>query len=112
MSIEERLDLEREDRRHEGTLAQLGDRRKFTGCHQCGSIDGMQAVHRETLAELSAAVIALAAPWYRVAGNSEYLFYVCPECNRDKIVPGGFEPLALVYVLRWISPNATGDKRQ
>ena len=58
-------------------------RGKFTGCRQCGSVDGMQAVHRERLAEMTDAEIDALAPWYQYCESltDDYLYYPCPMCN-------------------------------
>lgn len=82
MERQEYMDTKPQDR-YSGRL-------KSACCRRCGSADGMQSVHRKTLAELSADVIALTAPWYSETGNNEYLFHVCPECNRNGIIPDGF----------------------
>ena len=108
MTIEQRLSLEQEDRRHEGTLAQLGDRHKFTGCRQCGSKDGMQAVYWKTLGKMSKASSKL-FDWHELPGRDEYLFYPCYFCNPDRNIPDGFVPLAVDEVLAWfddpLAPN-------
>jgi len=100
MSIDERLDLERDDRRHESTQARLGGRLKFEFCHWCGRPDGMKSVHRETLEVMEVAAIAPLA-WYRERGNAEYLFYPCSECNRYWTIPDGFMLMLLGDVLEW-----------
>ena len=97
--------LERDAHRHEGTLARLGGRLKFTGCPECGSQDGMQAVHRETLAEMPPPTLAWikhqCLAWYREPGNAENLFYPCPECNHLRTIPDGF--VVIYDILVWLS---------
>lgn len=72
-------------------------RLKFTCCHRCGSEDGMQAVHRDTLAE---AIPALS--WYKEPGNAEYLFYPCPRCNHWRIIPDGYAHVSLDDIQAWL----------
>ncbi len=98
MTIDQRLDLERDDRDHESPQARLAGRGKYNFCHWCGRPDGMKSVHRETLAELSAVTIALMAPQYSEPGNDEYLFHTCPECNRGEIVPEGYRCVPLAEI--------------
>lgn len=103
MTIEQCLDLEREDRRHESIQAQLSGRRKFTCCHQCGGVDGMQAVHRETLIQLKVVtVVSKLAPWYSEPGNVEYLFCSCPHCNPVGRIPDGYEQILFIDILDWL----------
>ena len=107
MSTEQQLDLEREDRHHESTQARLSDRLKFACCRRCGSADGMQSVHRDTLASMPIKRIGLLADIYAIygePGNDEYLFYPCPHCNRDRVIFDGYESLSLRDVLYWITP--------
>jgi len=100
MSVEQRLELERQDRDYESLVARLHGRRKFTGCHECGSPDGMQKVHRDTLMGMKSGQVAGLA-WYAELGNDrEYLFYPCLICN--PIVPDIFEALSLADVLDWL----------
>lgn len=86
-------------------------RRKFTGCRRCGSRDGMQNVHRDELRRfatpLSAAVSEILMSLYSEPGNSEYLFYACYCCNRDRVIPNGLETMSLPDVLHWIGPNTS-----
>lgn len=107
MSTEQRLDLEREDRRHESTQSRYAGRLKFTGCHECGGVDGMRSVHHDELQRfatpLSAAVTQLLMTLYSEPGNSEYLFYSCRYCNGDGIIPDSYEPMSLADVLYWIN---------
>lgn len=90
MSVEERFDMERQYHDQESTPARYAGRRKFTGCSQCGSVDGMNSVHRETLAQLDAEVITLLSPWYSAPEDGEYLFHACRRCNRQDIIPAGY----------------------
>lgn len=104
MSTEQRLDLEREDRRHESTQARLGGRRKFTGCRRCGTDHGMQAVHRETLTEMTDCEIEALAPWYRYHESltDEYLYYPCPRCNWPIVIPDDYTPVPTNDILtKW-----------
>ena len=75
-------------------------RRKFQFCPECGSKNGMQAVHRETLAEAMPAVL-----WYKEPGNAEYLFYSCPYCNHWRIVPDGYAHASLDDISAWLCAN-------
>ena len=82
-------------------------RLKFTGCRRCGGFDGMQAVHRETLAEMTDREIeALASRygWYRlsVSHMAEYFYYPCPRCNRSIIISRDFCIVPTSEVLEWI----------
>ena len=88
---------------HEDTLARLGGRRKFAGCRECGSMDGMQAVHHETLNSMPAEAFRLLDTLYYRAGNSTYLFYACHHCNRDKVIPDDLSALGLDDILCWIN---------
>ena len=106
MTIEQRLDLEREDRRHEGTLARLAGRRKFTCCPICGSADGMDSVHRDTMMLLNAEHIKLLAPWYLGYSDSEHLFHACDRCNRRGAIPTGFVRIRVADIPAWISDDA------
>lgn len=101
MSVRERLDLEREDRRHEGTLARLGGRFKFTCCRRCGRVDGMQPVHRNTLTEMTNREIEMLASWYRYDQSltDDYLYYPCPRCNIPIVIPDDFIPVLTEEVL-------------
>jgi len=101
MSIDECLDLEREDRDHESTQARYARRLKFACCPECGGNFGMRGVARDELAAMSILTIRLLAPLYREPGNSEYLFFTCRDCNKDKIIPDGFELIAGQSVLAW-----------
>ena len=105
MSIEERLDLERQYHDHEGVLAHFGGRHKFTGCRQCMSQDGMRGVCRKTLAELSKTGIKLLGPWHLELGNNEELFRPCHSCNPDRNVPDSYEPLRVDDVLTWLNDD-------
>lgn len=103
MTIEQQLDLERDDRRHESPVARLAGRLKSACCRQCGSADGMRAVHRDTMDSMPAEALRLLDTLYYASGNSAYLFYACHCCNRDKIIPGGFSALGLDDMLCWIN---------
>ena len=104
MTIEQRLDLEREDRRRESTQARLGGRRKFAMCRRCGSNYGMQNVHRDTLAEMPLPTLnwikSRKFGWYRELDNDEYLFYPCSTCNPGRVVPDGF--MAMHDIQAWL----------
>jgi len=79
-------------------------RRKFTGCHRCGSIDGMQIVHRETLENMSIFVIGLVRDWHRLPDSDDNeLFCPCRFCNRDRVIPSGYEPVNLLTVQDWLN---------
>jgi len=99
MSVEERFELEREDYRHESPQARLAGRLKLEFCHWCGRPDGMKSVHRETLEEISSEAL-LPPILYREPGNSEYLFYPCPDCNRQRIIPADF--ISVTDVQAWL----------
>jgi hypothetical protein len=87
---------------YEGTQAQLAGRLKSACCRQCGGVDGMDSVHRETLVQLTAHHIALLAPWYRQPGNSEYLFRACDRCNRRGVMPIGYERVRIIDIPGWL----------
>ena len=102
---EETAELAYDARDYESHLARLGGRLKFTGCRQCGSEDGMQAVYRETLVEMwTPSALAWIKHqklwWYREPGNDEYLFYPCSECNRDRIISDEF--VSICDILAWL----------
>lgn len=103
MTIEQRLDMERQYRDYEGMPARLVGRRKFNFCHRCGSLDGMRAVNRDTMDSMPAEALRLLDTLYYRAGNSAYLFYACHHCNRDKVIPDGFSALGLDDMLCWIN---------
>ena len=103
MSIEERLDMKRDDRRHEDALARLSGRRKFTGCRECGGDFGMQGICREALAMMYYSQQYVR--WHKEAGNSEYLFVVCRACNPEEIIPDGFTAMSADEVLAWLNPD-------
>ena len=113
MSIEQRLDLEREDRQHESTLARLGGRLKFTGCPECGSDFGMYSASREEMAIFLPGAIERLAPWYKEADNDLVLYHECMFCNWRgcRSVPDGMEPVGIVTVLEWFNrdPMQQGD---
>ena len=102
----EAAELAYDAHRHEGTLARYAGRRKSACCRLCGSPDGMQKVHRDTLTIMEPAQIAALAPWYSELGNdAEYLFFTCRSCNQDRIVPDTFEALSLADVIYWLNPD-------
>ena len=105
MIIEQRLNLERDGRRHEGTQARLAGRLKFACCPICGSADGMDAVHRDTMALLNTEHIRLLAPWYLGYSDSEHLFHACDRCNRRGAIPTGFVRIRVADVPAWIDDN-------
>lgn len=107
MSIDERLDLERDDRRHESTQARLGGGRlKFTCCPECGSDFGMHGVCREALAESSSTAIERFAPWYRDSDNDLLLYYPCLMCNRGgEHIPDWLEWMTEQDVLAWLNAD-------
>jgi hypothetical protein len=86
---------------------QFAGRGKFTGCRQCGNPDGMQAVHRETLMEMTDHEIRLLALWYRDRDSltDDYLYYPCPRCNRSIVcnqpivIPDDYVPVPTNEVL-------------
>jgi len=97
---------------HDETMAEkpqdrLAGRRKFQFCPRCGSQDGMQAAHRETLAEMPSPALnwikSQRLHWYREPGNAEFLFYPCSECNRDRVIPSGF--VAMHDIRAWLDRN-------
>jgi len=98
----ESAELAYEARDHESTQARLSGRLKFACCRRCGSADRMQAVHQNTLAEMTGIELSWLT-WYYSTGNDEYLFYPCPLCNPTRIIPTGFELLSLPGVLYWIN---------
>lgn len=106
MSIKQRSDLEREDRDHESTQARLAGRLKFACCRQCGSADGMQAVHGDTLTEMPPPVL-----WYKRLDEVEYLFYPCPQCNHWRNIPDGYTHASLDDIQNWLNrdPMAPDD---
>lgn len=83
-------------------------RRKFTGCRECGSVDGMQAVHWKTLEKMSKASIEL-FNWHELLGRDEYLFYPCRFCNPNRNVPGDFVPLAIDEAMAWFDDPMDPD---
>ena len=106
MSIEERFDTERQHYDQERQSRWAG-RRKFEFCRWCGSVGGMQAVHRETLMEMTDHEIRLLAPWYRDRDSltDDYLYYPCLRCNRSIVcnqpivIPGDYVPVPTNKVL-------------
>jgi len=100
IELEQRLDLEREDRRHESTLARLGGRGKFTGCHQCMSPDGMRSVHQDTIARMDPYDINRNR-WYRGPDGDERIFHQCWTCNWTRVIPEEFALMTLWEVLNW-----------
>lgn len=103
MSINERLDMERQYRDQESTQSRLAGRLKFACCRRCGSADGMQKVHRRTLAEMTDTEIAALASWYRLEPSymAEYRYYPCPRCNRGIIISRDFVIVSTDEVLEW-----------
>jgi len=119
MSVEERLDLEREDHHHESTQARLGGRGKSAYCRQCKSNFRMQSVHRETLAKMTDAEIEALGPWYRCPESltDEYLYYPCPACNWPVVITNDFASVPIDEVLgKWRTdcglPNWGEDPRE
>ena len=103
MSAEERFDLERQYHDQEGHVARLAGRLKSACCRQCGGVDGMQAVHRETMDSMPAEALRLLDVLYYRAGTGAYLFYACNRCNQDKVIPDGLSALGLDDILCWIN---------
>lgn len=85
------------------------DRLKFTGCPECRSDFGMQAIYREALAGMLYSIQYVR--WHQEAGNDEYLFCVCGACNRDGVIPGGFTEMTADEVRAWLDrgPMASDD---
>lgn len=103
MSVEERFDMERQYHDHESTHARLSGRRKFQLCRQCESVDGMQACHRDTLANLLRGELERLAPiLHSMNSDSTSLFYACYCCNPDRILPSGYRPMTMDEVLDWL----------
>lgn len=100
MSIEQRLNLERDDRRHESTQARLNGRLKSACCRQCGSTDGMQRVYRETIARMAPYDVNRNR-WYRGPDGDEYIFYPCENCNWARVIPNDFVLMTTDEVLTW-----------
>ena len=99
----ENAKLAYEARDYESTQARLAGRLKSACCSQCGSVDGMQAVHRDTMDSMPVEVLRLLDTLYYRAGNSTYLFYACHHCNRARVIPDGLSALGLDDVLCWIN---------
>ena len=76
---------------------------KFTMCRRCGSKDGMQTIHRETIDSMPVKALRLLSTLYYRIGNSAYLFYACHHCNRAKVIPDDFSALGLDDILCWIN---------
>ena len=102
MTIEQRLDLERQYHDQESNQARYAGRLKCTGCSICGSVDGMNSTHRETLAQLDAEIITMLAPWYLAPEDGEYLFHACRRCNRQGIVPAGYVRMRVADIPAWL----------
>jgi len=84
------------------TTADVAAWLKFACC-QCGSVDGMQAVHRETLAEYETLAEIAPVSWYKEPGNVECFFYTCPYCNHWRIVPDGYAHVNLDDIAAWFN---------
>ena len=110
MSVEERFDLERQYRDQESALAHLGGRRKFTGCPECGSEDGMFSATREEMAEFLPGGIERLAPWHKEPGNDLVLYHECMFCNWRgcRGVPDDLEPVDIEAVLEWFNRDNAG----
>ena len=102
MTIKQRFDLERDDRRHESTQARLAGRLKSACCHRCGSEDGMKAVYRDTMIQYG---VVYSRSWHREPGQDGYLFYPCFHCNPDRNIPAGFIQMTPDEVLDWVNRN-------
>ena len=107
MSVEERFDMERQYRDQE-TQSRWTGRREFEFCRECGRVDGMKAVHRDTLAEMPPPVLGWIKNqqlwWWREPGNSEYLFYPCTTCNPDRIIPASF--VSVIDIQAWLDADS------
>ena len=99
---EETAAMERQEAMNEKPQDRLAGRLKFTGCHECGSQDGMQAVHRETLKDMASVTIQWLAGKYQYQQNDEELFYPCHFCNPGKTIPDGYEPMEVADVMAWL----------
>jgi hypothetical protein len=64
------------------------------GCFWCGSDDGMQWIHRKTLAAMESRTRQLLT-LYALGGDTQYLYYPCPECRRAPPVPAEFTLLTM-----------------
>ena len=95
--------MERQEIMQEKPQDRYAGRCKFTGCSQCGSTDGMQTIHRETMDSMPVEALRLLSTLYYCTGNSAYLFYTCHHCNRAKVIPDGFSALGLDDILCWIN---------
>jgi len=82
-------------------------RRKFQFCRRCGSKIGMQAVHKDTLGEMTD--MELSRTWY-TNGNTEYLFYPCSLCNPapNSIIPSEMKLVSGILSVRvWCADNSS-----
>ena len=105
MSIEQRLNLERDDRCHESNQARYAGRLKLHGCPECGSDFGMFSATREQMAKFRPGAVERFAPWYSETGNTLVLYYPCWVCNFDGKcpVPDSFELLTIADVVAWFN---------
>jgi hypothetical protein len=82
--------------RREERDAAIGDR-----CPECGSVDGMANILRETFTDEE---IIAAYQWYTYPGGCDhYLYVTCWQCNPRKRIPAGYEPVDAAWVRAWLA---------